>query len=508
MTSGSREGRASTSPGGSDEIPLGERAVRGSAWTALRFGASYALRLATNLILTRLLVPEAFGLMALVSALMTGLALFSDIGIRGTIVQNPRGHERAFLDTVWTIQVMRGGVLYLVAAALSALLAGVYGVAELRPLILVAGLTAVVSGFDSVSLVLLQRRLHLGKLAAIEILSQLLAAVITIVWAWLQPTVWALVWGALSGSVCKMLLSHLVAREHSVRLALERDALRELLHFGKWIFLSSVLFFLAGQADRLIFGKLLSVAALGVFSVAVTFSTLATQVLWRIGHSVLFPALSRRNDTDAGLAGVYARARLPLLLLGVLPVACLGAGAPELIEILYDPRYADAGWMLQILAVGAWFQIPQTTSGPVVLARGVPRWLAIANGVKFCAMVVALPLGYSLAGTAGAIAGLVAAELGRYVTLALGVRAAGLPVFAADLGATALVVAAAVAGLAAREWAAGQGSGSLLRLTAALAAVLAIWGSATSVILRHEIAGLLRRLQRARAAARREGPIS
>lgn len=490
-------------PARSRTASLGARAVSGSAWTALRFGAEYALRLGSNLILTRLLVPEAFGLMALVSVLMTGLAMFSDVGITATAVQNRRGDDRRFLDTVWTLQVLRGGLLYLFAVALAPVMARVYGEPELQRLIWVAGLTAVVAGFNSISLISLQRHLRIGKLAAIEVGGQAVGGVATIVWGLLEPSVWALVWGGLIGSVGKLVLSHVASRDHRPRFAWERESLHEVLAFGKWIFISTILFFLAGQADRLIFGRLFSVAMLGVFSIAVTFATIPTQVVWRIGNAVLFPALSRRNETRGnaeGMGPAYRRAGVPLLVAGALPVACLAGAAPELIEILYDDRYLAAGWMLQLLAIGTWIQIPQAASGAVVLALGSPRWLAIANAVKFAGMVVLLPLGYTIFGDGGAIAGLAGAELFRYATLATAVRRAGLPGLRIDLGVSVLVLVASLAALAASSWIGAQGGGPFTRMAGAVGTIVAIWLPVSALLLRDEIPRL-----RAGLRARRAG---
>jgi hypothetical protein len=66
-----------------------------------------------NLILTRLLFPEAFGLMALVQVFLSGLQMFSDIGIQTSVIRSKRGEDPAFLDTAWTVQVLRGGLLWL-----------------------------------------------------------------------------------------------------------------------------------------------------------------------------------------------------------------------------------------------------------------------------------------------------------------------------------------------------------------------------------------------------------
>ncbi len=483
---------------------MAARAVHGSLWTAIRFAAEYGLRMVSNLILTRLLVPEAFGLMSLISVLMTGLAMFSDMGISSSVVQSRRGDEPAYLNTAWTLQVIRGFVLWVFAALFADAMAVAYAQPELRGLILAAGLTTIVSGFNSVGLLQLRRHLAVRRLAAIDVSGQLLTGLATVAWAWFWPSVWALVWGGLFGAIAKLAISHWATGSHRCRIAWEATARADLLGFGKWIFLSTILFFLAGQADRLIFGRLLSVSTLGVFSIAATLAAIPTQVVWQIGHSILFPALSRRSHEPEGLRRVYLRSLRPLLVLGALPVACLAAAGPALVELLYDPRYEEAGWMLQILAVGAWFQIPQASSGSAVLALGQPRALAISNGAKFIGLVVFLPLGYASFGVAGAIAGVAAAELVRYASLALAMRSAKLPGLALDLAMTAVVATLGAAGLLATRAVEGMGGGAGGRLAVCVLAIVGLWLPISLFVLRAE----LPRLRELLAARRRRAGLS
>ena len=84
------------------------KSVRSSGLTFLSIGGSNGLRLVSNLILTRLLFPEAFGLMALVQVFIAGLNMFSDAGIRTAIIRHTRGDDPDFLNTAWTIQIIRG----------------------------------------------------------------------------------------------------------------------------------------------------------------------------------------------------------------------------------------------------------------------------------------------------------------------------------------------------------------------------------------------------------------
>src|SRR5690606_8194669 len=93
---------------------------RGSLWALAGYGGSRVLRIGGNLVLWRLLYPDAFGLIALVNVFITGLTMFSDVGIGPSIVQNPRGDDPAFLNTAWTIQVVRGFILGIAGAALAA----------------------------------------------------------------------------------------------------------------------------------------------------------------------------------------------------------------------------------------------------------------------------------------------------------------------------------------------------------------------------------------------------
>ena len=94
-------------------------AKRAASWVVIGTGASQLLRLAGNVGLARLLAPEMFGLMTLVNTVLRGLYLFSDIGIGPNIVQHKRGADPDFLRTAWSLQAVRGTVLWLILLALA-----------------------------------------------------------------------------------------------------------------------------------------------------------------------------------------------------------------------------------------------------------------------------------------------------------------------------------------------------------------------------------------------------
>ena len=94
-----------------DRISLKKRVLTAGVWSLAGYGLSAAIRFGTNLLMTRLLVPEMFGVMSIATVVMVGLAMFSDVGLRQNVIQSKRGSESAFLNTAWIIQIFRGIVL-------------------------------------------------------------------------------------------------------------------------------------------------------------------------------------------------------------------------------------------------------------------------------------------------------------------------------------------------------------------------------------------------------------
>jgi O-antigen/teichoic acid export membrane protein len=391
--------------------------VRRGSFVALGgYGASQVLRLGGNLILWRLLEPHAFGMIAIVNVLMQGLQMFSDIGIGPGIVQNPRGNEPAFLNTAWTIQIARGAALWLVASALAIPVAGFYGEPALASLLPVAALSALLAGFNSTRLFSATRALALGRLTLVDLASQGIGLVAMVVSALAKPSVWALVLGGIVTAASRMALSHLLLPGVRNRPLWDRASAAALIRFGRWVFLSTLLAFAVMQSDRLIFGRLIPMDRLGIYSIAITWATLPSLVVDKVMNSVLFPALSRANDTPATIRDAYRSLRTSWLLLGGFTSACLVAAGPQLVELLYDDRATEAGWIIQLLATAGWFLILETANATVLLAKGRSDWVAAGSFAKLIGMVTLISLGHAFYGFPGALVGFAASELARYVT--------------------------------------------------------------------------------------------
>ena len=426
---------------------LRSRAINASIWTFVGMGASRVLRLGGNLILTRMLFPEAFGLMALVFVFTQGMEMMSDLGIGPSVVQNQRGDDREFLDTAWTLQILRGLGIWVGIGIVSWPAALFYGEPQLAMLLPVVGFTAVLSGCNSMARHTVARHLALGRLAVFDLLAQVFAIGVMVVWALLTPTVWALVAGAVAGATARMVLSHFLLPATRSRLRWDASSAWAVIHFGKWIFLTSAVGFLAAQVDRLILGKLISFEALGIYSIALMISTVPNDLVASLGMKVIFPAASRRADLPRPeLRDLVLRNRWPLLGGLALATTLLAVFGDLLIHFLYDVRYHEAGWMLSLLAFGLWPRVLTNTMGPALLAIGDPRFIAYSASVRFVLLCVGIPLAHHFFGLPGVVVAVALGSIPDYAVEAIGLWQHGLSPFRQDMRAT-LLWAALAAGL-------------------------------------------------------------
>lgn len=421
---------------------LKQRAIRGAIWTTAGFGGKYVLRFGNNLILTRLLQPEFFGLMALVTTFRMGLELFSDIGISQNIVNSKRGDDPVFLNTAWTLQAIRGVIIWLACVVFISFPASYfYNDKRLLVLIPISVLYSVFEGFSSTTIHTLHRRMELGKLSMYEFVLQASFFSTLIILVYFFPNIWSLAIGTAIGGIYKAVSSFWLIPNYSNRFALERAAVKEILSFGKWMFVASGLTFVAEQSDRLVLAKLLSFKLLGVYTVAFTLASIPKEVIRIISHKVIFPTISRQRDLPRDIlrAKILKQRRLILLGCGII-LATLVTVGDLIISLLYDQRYIAATWMMPILCCGMWFSLLFYTISPALLAIGKPLYSAQSNFARFAIILLAVPIAHQNFGVVGAIAVIAFSDLPLYIVNLYGLRREKLFCLAQDIQTTTFFI--------------------------------------------------------------------
>jgi O-antigen/teichoic acid export membrane protein len=402
------------------------KVMRGSVWTLVGIGGSRVVRLGNNLILTRLMVsPDPIGVMGMANILLLGLQMFSDIGIRPAIIQSKRGDDPDFLNTAWTMGIVRGFVLWGLACLLAWPYAWFFEQDLLTYLIPVVGASAVIQGFNSTSLVTANRKLALGRLTMIELVAQIVSSGTALIWAYFDPSPWSLVAGAISNALCFLVMgfAFLPGIHHKFRW--EKTAAKELVTFGKWIFLSTAITFLAMQCDPLAVGKLAGSAgptALAIYTIGRMWGTMPSEIFQQLLGRVFFPVISGMVQSGTFDPAKIKDLRTRLLLPVAIGSAAVFVAAVPAIQIMYREDYWGAGLIFAITAAGAWVGTLAHTYGYVLLAAGKTKNLSASTALKtilFFALMYPL---YRRWGVPGIAVGVAIGEFGALVPMVIGAR--------------------------------------------------------------------------------------
>lgn len=356
--------------------------------------------------MTRLLAPEMFGLMAIANTVILGLNLCSYVGLQHNIIQSSRGDEKNYLDTAWTLQVIRGVILFVAALLIAGVLyllqqtgfvgeGSVYADSSLPLIIAALSFWPLVSGFDSMKLATASRHMQVRKLTIIELSSQVVALLLMNGLALTYKSIWVLVVGSLAGGVVRLIMSYSFLQGESNRFRWESSAVHDLVHFGKWILFTTILGYFARNGDRLILGGLVSPTVLGIYNIAFFMAIAISDVLLKWVDVIILPKLSASyRENPQSLPAVYYKYSLPFNVVGLFACGLLFGSGYILIDILYDARYEDAGHMLQILALSM-LGIRTKVAEQCFIAIGKPKLIVPVAGIQLLFLFFGLAPAYN-----------------------------------------------------------------------------------------------------------------
>lgn len=380
------------------------------------WGLKSSQKFISNLILTRLLPPEVFGIAAIANSLMSGMTMLSDFGIQQTVVRSMRS-DAAFYQTAWTVQVLRGFVLMLVLMLLAQPFAILYGIDSLAIFLFIVAVSNLAMGFNNVEVLRDFRHARLQRIAIIDNVAALVGLVVMSIWAWFSPSYVALAVGALVSTATFALGSMLAYPRNDCRFRLERNTVVELVGFGKWVLVSTVLAFATSQMDRLALGKLIPLQLLGLYSIAWIWASLPNQMLEQWAGRVFFPLASQHDRANADGSTITAARRTYAVVASVF-TAVIYAVSDILVTVLYTEAYWGVASLMRQLAVVLLLYTIEQSYSHLLIAKGRPRDKVIGQAVSIAIFAIGLLPVLETMGLEGVIGLLAATAVVRIVWMA------------------------------------------------------------------------------------------
>jgi polysaccharide transporter, PST family len=361
---------------------LRRRSVRSGAVTFTSQGVSYAIHLGSVAILARLLAPEDYGLVAMVTAVTAFASLFQDLGLSSATVQKD-GITEGQLSTMFWINVAMGVVLTLGVTAMAPGVAWFYQKPELVPVTIALSLHFVVGSLAAQQRALLTRQMRFTTGAVIHISAMLINLGVSVAIAMGGGRYWALVWGGLASSAWSTLGLWVVARWRP-GWPRQESGIREMIRFGANITAFNLVNYFHRNLDNVLIGKAWGPDALGLYSRAYALLMLPIANLRGPLTRVAFPALSRLKHQPMDYRAYYRRATSLLAFTAMPLTAFLFATSPLMIELVLGARWLEVAEIFRVLSVAAFLMPISGFRGVVFLSLGLGRpyfHLGVLNAV-------------------------------------------------------------------------------------------------------------------------------
>lgn len=372
---------AQSSDGAGEGAELRGRAVRGFAWAAVSFGGNKLLVFVSTLVLTRLLAPSDFGVVAAGLTFIAYLEVALDLGVGSAIVyQQEKGHSRG-VHVAFTMNVLACAALAALNFALAPVVAEFFRVPGAADVFRAFSIYILLRGLGALQDSLLRRDLLFREKAAADLTRALLRGGLGVVLALAGLGVWSLVWAFLVAEAAGTGVAWFKTR-YRPRLMFDRVAAGPLLRFGAPVVALNLLSELGTNSDYLVVGHVLGATALGIYTIAYRLPELLLSNVYWIFSSVAFPVFSRaRSDSWAMFRDSMLRALRLITLFGFPVSVGLALVSRDAVTVLFSDKWAAAGGPMTLISLAIGLGAIGYGSGDIYKAAGRPGMLLVINTV-------------------------------------------------------------------------------------------------------------------------------
>lgn len=362
---------------------LSRRIAKGSMWLFAFRVLDQIFRTVRIIILARLLSPQDFGLFGISMIAMSLLEAFSQTGFNQALVQKKEDIS-SYLNTAWVVQIVRGVVLSLILFFIAPSVAMFFKTPEAENIIKVVSFVVFLQGFSNIAIVYLSKELEFHKYFIYQFLGTIFDFIVSLVIAFMLKSVWALIFGFLAGIIVKIIASYIIC-SFKPKLSFSFNKMKELFHFGKWIFSSNIIGFFITQGESVMVGRLLGAISLGFYQMAYKIaSVLGIEII----SGAIFPAYSKIQDNIGKLKTAYLKI-FQLLTFILIPLAGgIFVLSQDFIILFLGEKWISITLVMRLLVFGSTIWAYAVLSGPLFQAIGKPKIETKLNLLRLAILVL------------------------------------------------------------------------------------------------------------------------
>ncbi|HJW91853.1 MAG TPA: MOP flippase family protein [Anaerolineales bacterium] len=351
---------------------LRQKAAKGIFWSVIQKWGRAAITTVTFIVLSRLLGPEAFGLVALATVFTDFIEIFLDQGFSAAIVQRQE-LEPEHIDTAFWFSILGGLLLTIVSIMVSGVIANFFKEPQLAPVLIWLSVSFILNALSTTQLALLQRQLAFKSLAARSLTATTVGGVIGIGMAFAGFGVWSLVAQNLTRGVAAAIVLWR-ASDWRPGFRVSKKHYKDLFPFGVSVVGNNVLNVAVRRSDDFLIGYYLGPTLLGYYTIGYRLLLIIIRLVTEISNTVAFPTFSRLQLHPERMRRAFYSVTQYTSLLSFPIFFGLATLSPELVPALFGAKWAPSIPVMQVLSLIGILQSVFFFNGSVIRASGKPNW--------------------------------------------------------------------------------------------------------------------------------------
>jgi O-antigen/teichoic acid export membrane protein len=380
------------------------RIFEGLLWTSSGTVVQLCLQLLVIAVLSRLLTPAQFGIAgAAIASISIFIEVIAFLGIGFALIQRPEPVD-SYVRTAFTVVLVLGLAMGCITYLLADHLSHIFNISELAPYLRALSVVFPLQGAGVVAEALLCRMMHFRAIAATNVISYSIGAVVSIGLGSKGWGSWAIVIAFIATALIRV-LTLLIAQPHPKLFQFKVKIVADLVRFGAGLTLTRVFAVLALQGDNVIVARFLGADALGLYGRAYQLMALPSALYQSIVDRVVFSALSRVQRDPILFGSVYRQTSAVTALIVVPFSAECYVLAPEIIRVMLGTGWEGAVVPFQVLSLGMFFRTIQKLAASVARSKGAVYRLASCQALYGALIVIGATVGcrFGLQGVASGV---------------------------------------------------------------------------------------------------------
>lgn len=364
-------------------------ALLGFSWIGLMRFFSRGGGMVRAAILARLLSPQDFGVFGIAFLALAFLELLTETGINVVLIQEHEDAIEEYLDTAWVVSIIRGVIVSLLLCVSSPLIVVFFNEPRALPLLLLVSLVPLIRGFINPAVARFQKKLEYRRDFSYRTILIMVETVASVGLAYLTRHPVSLVLGLLASAVVELIITQTTIKPRP-KFRFIPLQFRQIIHSGKWVTLAGIFEYFASRSQDIVIGRAISSVSLGLYQMAVRFTTLPTSEIIEVVNRVTFPIYTKMTNDKKRLRRAFFRNYLGILLLFLPLTLFIYVFSDEITLLILGDAWSAVGPLMRSLSLLNAAIVLTAPSNPLLLALKKQKHLSNLTLLRAVTLIVAI----------------------------------------------------------------------------------------------------------------------